>query len=115
MQRAHDGLARGRALVVEAFALRRLDGLGLGILARMRLARARRAWAGRARVVAARRGYARVGPLVVGVWPLGRVGVGGRLAERAVRLGLVLGHGRFLALTPAVQIGLLLGHGNSFV
>src|SRR5436190_10000908 len=102
-------------LAVQLVTLGPLDRLGLGVRAGMRLARARRARAGGTPLLAALRGYQRVGALVERVGPLGGIGIARRLAEGAVRLGRALGHGALLFLTPAVGVAVVLGHGTSFL
>src|SRR5207248_1747686 len=102
-------------LGIYLFALWALDWLGLGVLAGVRRARARRARAGGTRLLAALRGNERVGALVERVGPLGGIGIARRLAEGTVRLGRALGHGALLFLTPAVGVAVVLGHGTSFL
>src|SRR5215204_7477651 len=69
-------------LVVDLVSLRALPGLGLGVLGRMRLARA---LAARGRMVL----EARIRAPVVGIRPLSLVRIAHRVVERVVRLGVL--------------------------
>src|SRR5579884_973201 len=94
-----------RRLLVDLVALRTLPRLRLGVLGRVRLAGARAASPGMGRCTEGRivgiRGIARILALLVGIGPLGRVGLAHRGVERVVRV-LVL---RDVPRVPSRRLG----------